>query len=145
MPLPLQKISAASQQKRYNGVKYNVMKEQVAKLFSVQKNIQILKILKPFTKETTPAINKICNRISRNHNVKILLLDFTKTAEIHTTAFACMVNFLKRHSDAGIKIGLINLNKTERELLKLLSSEKIMHTFKSQKQAIDFFTKKQKK
>ena len=61
--------------------------------------VKVLSITGPFTKETTPILQEICNKVSSEKTIKAVLLDFSTVTDVDTSAFACMVEFIEKHID----------------------------------------------
>jgi len=98
--------------------------------------VSVLKITGAFTKDTIPYLQKICHEAGRDQNTKGVLLDFQGVSEIDTSAFACVVNFVKTHVSQGVNIGLINLKAQEKVLAEILKVNNAIRIFKKESEAI---------
>lgn len=100
------------------------------------KGINILKIKGHFTKDTVPEMQKICYGAGKENDVKGVLLDFAEVASIDTSAFACMIKFIKDHMEHGIGIGVVNFRSKERMLAEVLKIDSAIRAFESEEEAV---------
>ena len=98
--------------------------------------VRILKITGEFTSNTAPDFQKICTHIGEEPDTKGVLFDLEGVTAIDTSAFACMVDFVRKHKRDNIKIGIIHLTKIEKELLEILRLVGFIKTFKTREEAI---------
>ncbi len=103
--------------------------------------IVMLKIIGDFTNETTPQYQKICNEVTQDQAVEGIILDFKQVATIDTSAFACMINFIKEHAEKNVRIGIIHIHKKQKSLLEILKLENIIFYFGSKEQAMQALKK----
>ena len=101
----------------------------------------VLNIIGDFTNETTPQYQKICNEVIQDHQVKGIILDFNQVATIDTSAFACMINFIKEHAEKNVRIGIIYIKDQHKALLEILKLEKQIFYYGSKEEAISELTK----
>ncbi len=98
--------------------------------------VVILKVAGGITNDTTPELHKICEEVSSRKDMAGILLDLDEVTEIDTSAFACMIGFIKDHSPEEIKIGIINLKQKEKALIDILKIDGIINVFKDKTLAI---------
>ncbi|NQU73186.1 MAG: STAS domain-containing protein [Candidatus Omnitrophica bacterium] len=103
--------------------------------------VSVLKITGAFTKDTIPDLQKICHEVGRGQDTKGVLLDFQGVSEIDTSAFACVVNFVKAHATHGVNIGLINLKAQEKVLAEILKVNSAIRIFDKESEAIAMLSK----
>ena len=58
--------------------------------------------------------------------VRNIVLDFSEVRRADTSAFACIINFIKEHLGSSVQISVTNLHEPQEELLRLLKIEKIV-------------------
>ena len=102
-------------------------------------DIEVLKITGNFTSETTPMFQSVCRNVVANKSIKGVLLDFEGVRDIDTSAFACMVDFIKEHNRRNVKIGIINLKMHEEKLMDILRLSDFISTFNSVDEAVSKF------
>ena len=95
------------------------------------KGIVVLRVEGNFTNETTPAFQIICNSVMTGKHILAVILDFEKVDKIDTSAFACMVSFIKEHKERNFILGIVNLKTYEKELMSMLKIETFVHIFSS--------------
>ncbi len=98
--------------------------------------IVFLRIKGDFTNQTTPQYQKICNDVMEKPDVKIIILDFKEVTSLDTSAFACMINFIKEHETKDVRIGIIHIQKQQKDLLEILRLQKEIFYFDSAQKAI---------
>jgi anti-anti-sigma factor len=103
--------------------------------------VNILEIKGAFTKATIPKLQTICHEISERHDTKGVLLDLQEVSSIDTAAFACVINFIKKTLDLGVKVGIVNLKGQEKTLLEVLKISDIIPTFTEKSEAIAALSK----
>jgi len=100
--------------------------------------VKIFKVAGNFNLTTTPHICRLCDDLVKGkEEVKGILLDFENVGEVDTTAFACMINFIRHHMNEGVKVGIIHYNKKVKDLMVILKIDKLIPTFVDEKEAID--------
>jgi anti-anti-sigma factor len=104
-------------------------------------NIKIYRLNGSFNRDTTPHFQKVCNDISRDKKVHAVIMDFKGVTDIDSAAFACLLEFVKEHVKSGLKVGLINVNAMEEDLIDILKIRSIMHLYKSEKEALEDLSK----
>ncbi|MEI8344713.1 MAG: STAS domain-containing protein [Candidatus Omnitrophota bacterium] len=85
-----------------------------------------LKISGVFNKSTTPQIQQCCKLLDKKLMVKKVVLDFDRVSEVDTSAFACIIGFMKQHLNSGAQIYVSRLKDPAKELLRILKIEKIV-------------------
>jgi anti-anti-sigma regulatory factor len=105
------------------------------------KGIRVLKIVGSFTKETIPDLRKICYKVGSDVETEAVLLDLGKTTKIDTSAFACVVGFIRDHMKHGINICVVSLKKGEKKLAEILKVDKAIRQFGTTDEAIEAITK----
>jgi anti-anti-sigma factor len=78
-----------------------------------------------FNSSTTPAIHRCCKEITKSGMVERVVIDFDKARHVDSTAFACIISFIKEHLK-DIEIRVVNLHDPEKNLLEILKVEKII-------------------
>ena len=61
----------------------------------------VIKISGRFDFESTPRLEKICKKITSDMKVLNIVLDFKDVSGVDSSAFACMINFMKNISLRG--------------------------------------------
>jgi len=87
----------------------------------------IIHILGDFNYVTTPLVHKCCKTIKKDDDIKRIILDFKNAGKVDTSAFACLINYIKQNKGSLTKIVATNLHQFEIELLRILKIEKIIH------------------
>ena len=79
-----------------------------------------------FDSSTTPTIHRCCKEITKSGRVERIVIDFDKAKHVDSTAFACIISFIKEHlgDDTGIRVA--NLHDPEKNLLDILKVERII-------------------
>lgn len=95
-----------------------------------------LRIVGDFTNETTPQYQKVCNEVTQDHRVKGIILDFDEVTSVDTSAFACMINFIREHADKNVKIGMVHIKEEHKALLEILKLENVISYFGSKEEAL---------
>ena len=111
------------------------------KASNIAKHIKSLCISGDFTKDTTPQLQKVCNEISSEKNLKGIILDFKGVTKIDSAAFACMIDFMKQHMSKNLKISLINTKKQENAFMEILKIESFIKSFNSESKAVAYLSK----
>jgi len=93
--------------------------------------IIVLRVDGDFTNETTPSFQIICNKVMARKHILAVILDFEKVDKIDTSAFACMIGFIKEHKERNFILGIVNLKTYEKELMSILKIETFVHIFSS--------------
>jgi len=117
------------------------MKGQLLKKEEDVRGVKILMLSGAFTRETTPGLQKICDRMGREEDVYGILLDFEDVTDIDTAVFACMIDFMKKHSGGGTEIGVVNLKSREKALMDLLKLNSFVRVFAKRAEGIDAMSK----
>ncbi|MFA5146623.1 MAG: STAS domain-containing protein [Candidatus Omnitrophota bacterium] len=86
----------------------------------------VIKIIGDFDSSTTPSIQKCCKKIKENGDAGKIILDFARAVRVDTTAFACIINFIKEHIGSGTEIFVTNLHDPEERLMDILKVEKLI-------------------
>lgn len=79
-----------------------------------------------FDSSTTPLIHECCKKVQNRKGVRKIVLDFEKVTRADTTAFACIISFIKEHMGSAVEISVANLHEPQEELLRMLKIEKIV-------------------
>jgi len=90
----------------------------------------VMRVTGDFTGTTTPLIHECCKKVRKADDVRKIVLDFAAAGRVDTTAFACIINFIKEHIGSSVEINVANLRKPEEDLLKLLRIEKMIKVVK---------------
>jgi anti-anti-sigma factor len=98
--------------------------------------VVVMGIIGDFTNETTPHYQKMCNEVMQSEAVKGILLDFSQVLSIDTSAFACMLNFIKEHADQQVRIGIVHISEKHKALLEILKLENTISYFGSKEEAL---------
>jgi anti-anti-sigma factor len=98
--------------------------------------VVVVRVTGEINNSTTPDLHKICDKVSSQNDVAGILLDLDEVTSIDTSAFACMINFLKEHSPEDIKVGIINLKQQDKALMDLLKISGIINVFKNKEEAL---------
>lgn len=101
-----------------------------------ESGVKILKITGDFTKDTVPELQNICYAIGKGHGTKGILLDFQEVSDIDTSAFACVINFIKNQLGRGISVGILNLNNQEKALAEILKISNVIGAFETESEAV---------
>lgn len=93
-------------------------------IFSLEKGGTIvnLKISGNFDATTTPELKKICDNIADDQRVRNVVIDFSNVKRVDSSAFACMLGFMKQHQ-SKLKVSVINLKTLEKSYVKILKLE----------------------
>jgi ABC-type transporter Mla MlaB component len=105
------------------------------------RGVKILTLGGAFTRETTPGLQKICDRLGHDKDIHGVLLDFGDVKEIDTAAFACMIDFMRKHAGGGTGIGIVNLKSGEKALMDLLKINSFVRVFEDKIAGIDALSK----
>ncbi|MBP7056680.1 MAG: STAS domain-containing protein [Candidatus Omnitrophica bacterium] len=85
-----------------------------------------LHIIGDFDGSTTHIVHQCCKKIQDKGKIDKVILDFSKAGRVDTSAFACIINFIKEHVGSGTGIFVTNLRSTEEKLLQMLRVEKLI-------------------
>lgn len=85
-----------------------------------------LSITGDFDSTTTPVVHECCKKVQKEGGIKKIVLDFDRAKRVDTTAFACIINFIKEHMDSDAQIFVSNLHDPEKNLVGILKLEKII-------------------
>jgi anti-anti-sigma factor len=85
-----------------------------------------LSIIGDFDSATTPLVHECCKKVQKEGDVKKIVLDFDLAKRVDTTAFACIINFIKEHIGSDAQIFVSNLHDPEKNLLEILKIEKMI-------------------
>ena len=107
------------------------------KLVKKDRGVKIYKLFGTYTVDTTADYYQVCSPVVKDDDTKAILLDFAEVDEMDTAGFACIMNFIKENLKEGIKIGIINVNKREKDLADILKIERAIQHFDTEKDAID--------
>jgi len=86
----------------------------------------VVHIIGEFVGTTTPIIYECCKKVQKSAHVRKVTLDFAQATRVDTTAFACIVSFIKANLGTAKEILVTNLHDPEKNLLKMLKIEKIV-------------------
>ncbi|MFC1549243.1 STAS domain-containing protein [Candidatus Omnitrophota bacterium] len=106
------------------------------KLASEKCGVKIYKMFGKYTVNTSEHYYKVCAPVVKDKDAKSILLDFGEVEEIDTAGFACVMNFMKEHLRGGAKIGIINVNRKEKDLAEILKIESAIKYYNSEEEAI---------
>lgn len=85
-----------------------------------------LHIIGNFDNTTTPIVHECCKKIQKAVDLKKVVLDFEKAGRVDTSAFACIINFIKEHIGSGTEIFVSHLHDPEENLINMLKVEKLI-------------------
>ena len=86
----------------------------------------IVSIIGDFIGATTPLVHECCKKVQKSGDIRRIVLNFAKAGRVDTTAFACIVSFIKAHLGTSTEIVVTNLRDPEKNLLHMLKVEKII-------------------
>ena len=86
----------------------------------------VISIIGDFIGSTTPLVHECCKKVQKNEDVKKIILNFSRARRVDTTAFACIISFIKENLGTSIEIVVTNLHDPEKNLLHILKVEKII-------------------
>ena len=94
----------------------------------VQKNNGevVMHIIGNFDSSTTHLIHNCCKKIQKHKDVKRIVLNFNRAGRVDTSAFACVINFIKEHIGSGVEIFVTHLHDPEENLIHILKVEKLI-------------------
>jgi anti-anti-sigma factor len=79
-----------------------------------------------FDSSTTPVIHECCKKIEKKIGIKKIVLDFKQAKRVDTTAFACIIGFIKEHIGSDAEICVSNLRDPDKDLINILKIEKMI-------------------
>jgi anti-anti-sigma factor len=85
-----------------------------------------LSIIGDFDSTTTPLVHECCKKVQKDGDLKKVVLDFDRANRVDTTAFACIISFIKEHVRSDVQIFVANLHAPEKNLLEILKLEKMI-------------------
>ena len=97
---------------------------------SISKDEVVISIKGDFDSKTTPLVHECCKKIQKNDKAVKIVINFDKAGHIDTTAFACIINFIKENLGTKRKVFVTNLHDPEKDLLKILKVEDIIKIVK---------------
>jgi anti-anti-sigma regulatory factor len=106
------------------------------KLVKKDCGVKVYKMFGTYTVDTTADYYQVCSPVVKDDDTKAILLDFAEVDDIDTAGFACIMNFIKENLKEGIKIGIINVNKREKDLTEILKIERAIQHFDTEEDAI---------
>ncbi len=86
----------------------------------------VLFILGDFTSATTPKVHECCKTLKKDERIKRILIDLKDAKRVDTSAFACIISYIKEHLASGTVIAVTHLSRPAQELLQLLKIENII-------------------
>jgi anti-anti-sigma regulatory factor len=86
----------------------------------------VMSIIGDFVGSTTPLVHECCKKTQRDRDIKKIILDFSRAGRVDTTAFACIISFIKANLGTATEIVVTNLRDPEKNLLQMLKVEKII-------------------
>ncbi|GEM_PF-3737731 len=87
----------------------------------------IIYIVGDFDNATTPMVHECCKTIQKDDGAKRIVLDLKDAGRVDSSAFACIINYIKEHKGSAAEISVANLPDRAAELLHILKIEKIIH------------------
>ena len=90
-------------------------------------DVYVVSIIGDFIASTTPLVHECCKKIKKSGDVKKVILDFSRANRVDTSAFACIISFIKENLGASIDVVVTNLHDPEKDLIHMLKVEKIIH------------------
>ena len=106
------------------------------KLIREDCGVKVYKMFGSYTVGTTADYYHVCSPAIKDGDTKAILLDFADVDDMDTAGFACIMNFIKENLKEGIKIGIININKKEKDLVEILKIERAIQYFDTEEDAI---------
>lgn len=98
--------------------------------------VKVFAVRGDLTVDKTPQFHKICQTAKAAEGTMAVLLDFGMVGNIDTTAFACMLNFMREYISKGARAGIVNLDIRNRDLLGILKIGTAIRSFDSEDEAI---------
>ena len=86
-----------------------------------------------FNNSTTPYLQKVCKKVITNKEVEKVVLDFKNVRKIDTSAFACILNFMKEYIREEKDICATNVSKLKKDYLKMLKLDKTIRIVRKPK------------
>ncbi len=86
----------------------------------------VMSIIGDFVGSTTPLVHECCKKVQKTGDVKKIILDFSRAQRVDTTAFACIISFIKANLGTDAEIVVTNLRDPEKSLIHMLKVEKII-------------------
>jgi anti-anti-sigma factor len=86
----------------------------------------VVSIIGNFDNSTTPLIHECCKKVKDRKGVRRIILDFGKVLKADTSAFACIISFIKEHMGTDVEINITNLREPEEGLMRMLKLEKMV-------------------
>ncbi|MDD4956501.1 MAG: STAS domain-containing protein [Candidatus Omnitrophica bacterium] len=99
--------------------------------------VRIMKVIGDFTAYTTPDFQHVCRKVDKSANLKGLAIDMKDLSRIDTSAFACMMNFIKENMADGLKIGIFNAGEKEKNMMELLGIGDAIRIYDSMEEAVE--------
>ena len=103
----------------------NICSNKHVKLERIGDEITLF-IIGDFEYSTTPFIDACCKSIPYDEGIKKIILDFKMAQRVDTSAFACIINHVKKHAGSAAGLVVANLKEPQEELLNILKIEKII-------------------
>ncbi|MFC1806977.1 STAS domain-containing protein [Candidatus Omnitrophota bacterium] len=117
------------------------MKKGEIRYASDMDDVKILEVAGYFTKDTTPDLQRVCYQLSDDENVRAVLIDFESVTHIDSSAFACMINFIRDHAKKDVAIGVVNLRYQDQALMDILKINPIINTYQDRAEAVSALSK----
>jgi anti-anti-sigma factor len=86
----------------------------------------IVSIIGDFVGSTTPLVHECCKKVEKGGDIKKVIIDFSRAGRVDTTAFACIISFMKANLGTSLEIAVTNLHDPEKNLIHMLKVEKII-------------------
>lgn len=86
----------------------------------------VLHLSGDFDKESTPQVHACCEAIGERVPVKRIVLDFREAGRVDTSAFACILSYIRKHKGEETEIVVTNLSDQATDLIRMLRLESII-------------------
>lgn len=85
-------------------------------------------IIGDFDSSTTHLVHKCCDKISNKKSITKIVLDLEKAGRVDTSAFACVINFIREHNASEAEIFVAHLHDPDEKLIQILKVQKLIKT-----------------
>lgn len=112
------------------------------KSFELKKGLAIVRLQGSITYINLPEVQHAFREGTKNKDVKNVLFDLKDVPETDTAGIAALVDlarYMKEHHTGG-RVGLINISKKVKELLKIFMAEPLFAEFDSEDDALKKLT-----
>ncbi len=85
-----------------------------------------ISFLGDFDNSTTPLVQQCCAKVKQDDSLKRIILDFKNAKRVDTSAFACVINYIKQHKGSKTEVVVTDLHQPAKDLIEILKIEKII-------------------